>query len=87
MKLLGLLLLLSPMPRLGLAVLEIDILVIVDQFLDGVLRELEGDLMGEYKVDMDDMGLDVEELISEEGIDDRVFVLLDFGFRGTLHQQ
>lgn len=59
MKLLCLGLLLSPMPRLCLAVLEIDILVVVYQLLDGVLRKLEGNLVGEHEVNVHDVGLDM----------------------------
>ena len=74
-ELLALLLLLGPVVRVGFGVDAEDVLVVLDEGLDGFDGELECDLVAEDHVDVYDVGFDVEELVVEEGLDEGIGVL------------
>lgn len=80
--LLGLLLLLGPVKRVGLVVDGVDVLVVLDKGLDGVRGQLKGDLVAQDHVDVDNVGLDGDELVVEKGLNERVGILAQLGFGG-----
>jgi hypothetical protein len=53
---------------------RVDVLVVVDQSVDGLLGQLEDDLVLRDHVDVDDVGVNVDELVVEHGLDERVRV-------------
>ena len=79
-KLLALLILLGPVVRAGLGVGTVDILVVLDERLDRVGGELEGDLVPQDHIDVDDVSLQVDELIVGDGLNQRVGILLELVF-------
>lgn len=65
-ELLALLLLLGPLVGVGLGVNAVNLLVVLDEGIDGVGGELKGNLIAQDHVDVDDVSLDVDELVVEE---------------------
>lgn len=65
-QLLALLLLLGPVVGVGLCVDAVDLLVVLDKGVNSLDGELVGDLVAQDHVDVDDVGLDVDELVAEE---------------------
>lgn len=80
MKLLALLFLLGPVVRAGLSVRAMDILVVLDERLDRVGGELEGDLVPQNHIDVDDVSLKVDELVVGDGLNQGVGILLELVF-------
>jgi hypothetical protein len=64
-KLLALLLLLRPVVGVCLGVNAVNLLVVLDQSIDGVGSELVSDFVAQHHVDVDDVCLEVNELIAE----------------------
>lgn len=87
LQLLQLLLLLGPGPSVGIGVDREDFLMILDQRIDGVCRQLEGDLILGNHVYMNNISLDVNELEVEQRLHERIRVLSQLGFRGFRHHQ
>jgi hypothetical protein len=56
-----------------------NILVIFDQGFDRVGSQLERDLVPQYHIHMDDICFDVNELVVEESLYQRVRVFAQFG--------
>lgn len=80
-KLLALLLLLGPVVRVGLGVGAVDILVVLDERLDRVGSELEGDLVPQDHINVNNVSLQVDELVVGDGLNQRVGILLELVFR------
>ena len=78
LELLQLHLLLGPVPGAGGHVDRVDVLVVLGKRLDGLGGELECNLMLRHHVDVHDVGLDVDDLVVEDGLDERVGVLAQF---------
>jgi len=57
-----------------------NILVVFDQGFDRVGRQLECDLVPQYHIHVDDICFDVNELVVEESLHQRVRVFAQFGF-------
>lgn len=85
MQLLGLVVLVRPVGGLGSGVNHVDILVKLDEGFNGVLAELESNLIAQNHVHMDHICLDMYELVVEERLDQGIRVLLHFGL-GRLGQ-
>ena len=83
-QLLDLHLLLRPIVGVDSDVDAMDLLVVLDERLDRFWRKLEGDLVSQDHVDVDDVCLDVDELIVEQCLDERIRVLLQVGIRCLL---
>ena len=81
-QLLTLLLLLGPVVRIGLSVDAVDVLMVLDQRLDSIGRQLVSNLVLQDHVNMDDVSLQVDELVVGDGLDQRVGVFPEFGVRG-----
>jgi hypothetical protein len=64
-KLLALLLLLRPVVGVCLGVNAVNLLVVLDQSIDGVGSELVSDFVAQHHVDVDNVSLKVNELIAE----------------------
>jgi len=86
-QLLTLLLLLRPVISIGLDVDAVDVLVILDQRLDGVGRQLVSDLIPQDHVNMNDVSLKVDELVVKYGLDQRVRVFPELRVRGLWKYQ
>lgn len=71
-KLLALLILLRPVIRTSLGIGAVDVLVVLDERLDGVGGKLEGNLIPQDHVDVDDVSLQVDKLIVGDGLNQRV---------------
>jgi hypothetical protein len=83
MKLLALLLLLGPVIGRGLCVNAEDVLVIVNQSVDGVGGELVSNLVAQDHVDVDDVSLNMNQLVVHDGLDEGVVVVsLEVGLGG-----
>lgn len=67
-KLVALLFLVRPVMGSGLGVLAMYLLVVQDEGLDGVRRQLVGHLVAQDHVDVNDVGLDMEELVTEHAV-------------------
>lgn len=78
--LLDLCLLFRPAPGACRRIDGVDVLVVVDQSLDRFRCQLEGDLVLRDHVDVDDIGLDVDQLKVEDAFYQRVVVLAQFRF-------
>lgn len=65
-ELLDLHLLLRPVVRMGRDVHTVNVLVVFYEGLYGIRGEFEGDLIPQYHIHVDDVGLDMDELVVEE---------------------
>lgn len=81
MQLLALLLLLRPVVGVRLGINAVDVLVVLDEGVNGFDGELVRNLVAQDHVDVNDVGLDVNELMAEE-ILCRVFWHLGLGQLG-----
>jgi len=86
-KLLDLRLLVRPLPGPCCTIHEIDLLVKLDQVFDGVVRKLESNLIRKNHVNMYNISLNVKKLESEEGVYQRMVMLLDLAIRCPFDQQ
>jgi len=75
LKLLQLLLLLSPLPCAGRHVDRVDVFVVLDKRFDGFWCKLECNLMLRNHVDVYYVCLDVDKLVVEQRFDQRVGIL------------
>lgn len=86
-ELLDLRFLIRPLPGPCRTIHEVDFFVKLNQIFDGVVRELESDLIRKNQVDVNNVGLNVEKLESEEGVYQRMVVLLNLAIRCSFNQQ
>ncbi len=68
-------LLLRPVICAGGNINTVNLLMVLDQGFDGLGRKLERDLVAEDQVDMDDVCINMQQLIVENGLDQWVRVL------------
>ena len=54
-----------------------DVFVVLDQGVDGFGCELKGDLVLQHHIDMDHIRFDMDDLVVEQGLDQRVGVLAE----------
>lgn len=71
-------------PRVGGSshVDRVDVVVVVDESVDGVLSQLESDLVLRDHVDVDNVGLDGQQVVVEHGLPRRLFAQLGVGCTG-----
>lgn len=82
LELLQLGILLGPVPGGCGNIDRVNILVVLGKGVDGVGRELEGNLMLRDHVDVDHISFDVNDLVVEDGLNKRVGVPAQFGIGG-----
>jgi len=71
-ELLDLYLFLRPVVRIGGNVHAVNVLVVFYEGLDGIWGELEGDLISQDHIHVNNVSLDMDELIVEEGLHQRI---------------
>lgn len=86
-KLLALCFLLGPVVGVGLCIDTVDVLVVLNQGLDGVRRQLVSNLVSQYHVDVHNVGLEVDELVVEDGLNQRVGVFPELRLGGLGQHQ
>jgi len=71
-KLLALLFLVGPVVCAGLGIDTVDLLVVLNQSINGVFRELVGNLVSQNHVDMNNISLNVDQLIVHDSLNQGV---------------
>lgn len=76
-ELFALLLLFRPVVGAGLCISAVDLVMVLDQGINGIGCEFVGDFVAQDHVDVNNVGLDVNELVAEELLEG---LLGHFGF-------
>jgi hypothetical protein len=71
-KLLALLVLIRPVVSVGLGINAVNLLMVFNQSIDGVICEFVGDLILQNHIDMNNISLNMDELIVSDGLYERI---------------